>query len=332
VAVAEGINNSCIAAGIDIGSNTFRLLVARVENDRLTTLDKELATVRLGHNVTTSMVLAPEAIARALPVLQLFNDILNRWQPRHIRVCGTAALRMADNSDEFLRLAQKTLGVPIEIISGSEEAILGLAGATAFMEKKGPDPMLLVDVGGGSTEVAFAVEGSRTDPGSDNPAPRIVSLPLGVVSLTEDFLHQPVATAEESAQMTEHIRKQLAAGLQKIAPVMQRTRPLLIGNGGSATSMAALDLDLIKYNERKVQGHILSRSRLAELWQRLAILSAAERNLLPGLQDGRGEILLAGIRIYQVLLELLDLQQLKVSDAGLLEGILLSGLPNVDRH
>ncbi len=326
MAATDCINNSSIAAGIDIGSNTFRLLVARVADNRLTTLAKELATVRLGHNVTTSSILAPEAVARALPVLQQFNGILDRWQPQYVRACGTAALRTAGNSDEFLLLAQKTLGMEIEIITGSEEAVLSLAGATAFMEDVGPGPMLLVDVGGGSTEMAYIAERSNVDPGTENPAPEVISLPLGVVSLTEGFLHRPVTTAEETVQMTEHIRNHLTAALQKIAPGIHQAQPMMIGTGGTATSMAALDLDLDRYDEQKVQGHTLPRARLTELWQRLVALSATERNLLPGLQDGRGEILLAGIRIYQVLLELLELQQVTISDAGLLEGILLSGL------
>ena len=326
MAAADCINNSCIAAGIDIGSNTFRLLVARVAGGRLTPLVKELATVRLSHNLTTSRVLAPDAIARALPVLQQFNSILRQWQPRYIRACGTAALRTAGNSVEFLRLAQKTLGMPIEIITGSEEALLSLAGTTAFMEQQGPNPMLLVDVGGGSTELAYAAEGGGTDPGAEYPAPEVSSLTLGVVSLTEGFLHRQLTTPEETLHMTDHIRKHLVAALQKMTPCLRRSRPMIIGAGGTATSMAALDLDLESYDEKKVQGHTLIRSRLEGLWQRLVTFTAAERNLLPGLQDGRGEILLAGIRIYQVLLELLNVQQLTISDAGLLEGILLSRL------
>jgi exopolyphosphatase/guanosine-5'-triphosphate,3'-diphosphate pyrophosphatase len=331
VVAADCINNSCVAAGIDIGSNTFRLLIARVVDGRLTTVAKELATVRLGHNVTTHRMLAPEAIARALPVLQQFKIILDQWQPQYLRVCGTAALRMAGNSGEFLLLARKTLGVEIEIISGSEEALLNLVGTTVFMEEVGPGPILLVDVGGGSTELACIVEGAETGPNMEDRTPEVNSLPLGVVSLTEGFLHQPVTTAAETARLTEHIKEHLAAPLEKISSSMRQERPMIIGTGGTVTSMAALDLDLKKYDEQKVQGHMLTRSRLAELWQRLVSLSAAERNLLPGLEDGRGEVLLAGIRIYQVLLELQDKEQLTVSDAGLLEGILLSGLKGTDR-
>lgn len=326
MAAADCINNSSIAAGIDIGSNTFRLLIARVVGERLTTLVKELATVRLSRKVTTNRILAPDAVERALSVLQHFNAILDQWQPQYIRACGTAALRTADNSNDFLSLAQQTLGVEIEIITGSEEARLSLVGTMAFMEQQGPGPVLLVDVGGGSTELACAAEGGGADSGGEYPAPKVASLMLGVVSLTEKFLHRPITTPEEIINMTDHIRKHLSAALEKLTPCLHRSLPMIIGTGGSATSMAALALDLESYDEQKVQGHTLTRSRLAGLWQRLVTFTAAERNLLPGLQDGRGEILLAGIRIYQVLLELLNAQRLTISDAGLLEGILLSRL------
>ena len=308
------------------------MLIARVADGRLTTLTKELATVRLGHNVTTKRMLAPEAIARALPVLQQFKIILEQWQPQYIRACGTAALRTAGNSDEFLLLARKTLGAEIEIISGREEALLNLAGTTVYMEKMEPGSILLVDVGGGSTELAYIAAVAGTGPNAEDKRPVVTSLPLGCVSLTEGFLHQPVTTAAETALLTEQIKEHLAAALEKISSSMRQARPMIIGTGGTATSMAALDLDLESYDEQKVQGYMLTGSRLAGLWQRLVTFTGAERNLLPGLQDGRGEILLAGIRIYQVLLELLNVHQLTISDAGLLEGILLSCLKSWDHR
>jgi exopolyphosphatase/guanosine-5'-triphosphate,3'-diphosphate pyrophosphatase len=325
VAATDWLNNSCIAAGIDIGSNTFRLLVARMVAGRLTVLVKELAAVRLCHHLAKNGVLDQEAISRALAVLEQFHTILDRRQPQFVRACGTAALRAAANRDAFLGPAQETLGIPIEIITGAEEARLSLAGTLAFMESPALDPVLLVDVGGGSTELAFAETSAGSVSGAKLKDPVVASLRLGVVGLTEGFLQQPRTTPEETAAMTGHIREHLTAALREI-PSCPKMSPslLVIGTGGTATCMAALDLDLDRYEPQKIQAHRLTRSGLDRIWQRLAGLSAADRNLLPGLQDGRGEILLAGVRIYQVLLEILDLKQMTVSDAGLLEGILLS--------
>jgi len=329
VATADLLNNPFIAAGIDIGSNTFRLLVARVTDGRLTTLVKELATVRLCRQLAERGVLDPEAVSRSLDVLQRFNTILGRQQPRFIRACGTAALRAAANRNAFLRPAQETLGIPIEIISGAEEARLSLAGTMAFMKISDPGSILLVDVGGGSTELAFTETNGGTLPDANQRNPVVVSIRLGVVGLTEGFLRHTRITPEETAAMTDHIRQHLAAAMREMPLCLEASPSLLvIGTGGTATSMAALDLDLDRYAEEKIQAYRLTRSRLDSIWQRLAGLSAADRNLLPGLQDGRGEILLAGIRIYQVLLAFLDLKQMTVSDAGLLEGILLSRIPD----
>jgi len=325
VATADWLNNSYVAAGIDIGSNTFRLLVARVAEGRLTTLVKELATVRLCRQLAERGMLDGAAVSRALTVLQQFKTILDQQQPQFARACGTAALRAAANRNAFLGPAQERLGITIEIITGAEEARLSLAGTMAFMEKSDPGPILLVDIGGGSTELAFTETSGGTVSDANQGDPVVVSLGLGVVGLTERFLRHTRTTPAEIAAMTDHIRKHLAVALRKILSCSKASPSLLvIGTGGTATSMAALDLDLDRYAQEKIQAHRLTKSGLDRIWQRLAGLSAADRNLLPGLQDGRGEILLAGVRIYQVLFELLDLKQMTVSDAGLLEGILLS--------
>jgi exopolyphosphatase/guanosine-5'-triphosphate,3'-diphosphate pyrophosphatase len=329
VAAADWLNNSCIAAGIDIGSNTFRLLVAGMAGGRLTTLVKELATVRLCHHLAKNGVLDQEAVSRGMAVLQQFKTILGQRQPQFVRACGTAALRTAANRDAFLKPAQKTLGVPIEIITGAEEARLSLAGSMAFMERPVLGPVLLVDVGGGSTELAFAESGIDPVSSAKLQQPVVVSLGLGVVGLTEGFLRQPCTTPEETAAMTAQIREHMNTARREISFCLRPSTSLLvIGTGGTATCMAALDLDLDRYEPQKIQAHRLTRSGLDRIWQRLVGLSAADRNLLPGLQDGRGEILLAGVRIYQVLLEMLGLQQMTISDAGLLEGILLSRIPD----
>jgi len=296
---------------------------------RLFPLVKELATVRLCHHLADRGVLAPEAVGRALAVLQQFTTILDRQQPQFIRACGTAALRTANNRDLFLRPARETLGVPIEIITGAVEARLSLAGTMAFIEKPDPGPLLLVDVGGGSTELACIETSSTTEPTTELKNPIAISIRLGVVGLTEVFLQHPRITASETTALTNHIRQQLSAGLRAIASCSNASQSLqVIGTGGTATSMAALDLDLDRYEEGKVHAHRLTKTRLDRTWQRLVTLSAADRNLLPGLQEGRGEILLAGVKIYQVLLELLELNQMTVSDTGLLEGILLSCIPD----
>jgi len=304
-----------IAAGIDLGSNTFRLLIANCKAGSMAELAKKMATVRLGQGLTDSGLLQENAMQKGLDVLRTFRETLNRYQPQYLRVCGTAALRQAGNSGLFLQEAEDILQQTIDIIDGDEEARLSLAGASAGFSNPLSGPLLLVDVGGSSTELVF----SETSRGET----RVVSVLLGAVGLTERFI---AAKDDYLDRLDSLLAEALADALEKLQ--LGKQQPLLvIGCGGTATSMAALDLGLSAYNATLVHGYVLQRTSMEKLWNRLIVLPAAERNGLPCLGDGRGEILPAGIRIYLVLLKLLRQDKFQVSDTGLLEGILLSSLP-----
>ena len=145
-----------IAASIDLGSNTFRLLVASFSAGNLRVLDKKLVTVRLGHGLKKNQVLHDQAMKKGLEVMRIFRETLDQYQPQNIRICGTEALRQAKNSHHFLQKAEDILQNNIDIISGEEEAHLSLSGALAGYREPLSGPFLLVDVGGGSTELLFA--------------------------------------------------------------------------------------------------------------------------------------------------------------------------------
>ena len=307
-----------IAAGIDLGSNTFRLLVAEFTGESMRMLAKKMATVRLGRGLQESCMLHEESMQKGFAVLLSFRDILDQHKPRNLRVCGTEALRQARNSHLFLHKAEEILGAKIEIVNGAEEACLSLAGVTAGFHNPLLPPLLLIDVGGGSTELLYTADtlGRRIE---------AVSTGLGVVSLTEKFLVSlPPALDQLDGIITETIRY----ALEKLRIRTEHTAVNIIGCGGTATSMAVLDLNLGAYNESLVQGHVLQNTTIEKLWNRLITLSPDNRNALPCLGEGRGEILPAGIRIYHLLLKLLQQDRMMVSDSGLLEGILLSSLPH----
>ena len=302
------------AASIDLGSNTFRLLVAIHSNDSLRVLEKKLVTVRLGRNLQENH-LQERAMEKGLEVLRIFRDSLDHYQPQSIRICGTEALRQARNSQLFLQKAEKILQYKIDVINGEEEAHLSLSGALSGYKEPLSGTFLLVDVGGGSTELLFA----DTSTGQR----RVESLGLGVVGLTEKFLSQP---QPEIASMDDFLVETISNGIEKLQLPEKHSGINMIGCGGTATSMAALDLNLTSYNESLVHGHILHCNGMEELWSKLIVLPADKRNELPCLGKGRGEILPAGLRIYQVLLRLLQQDRVRVSDTGLLEGILLSSI------
>lgn len=300
-----------IAAAIDIGTNSFRLLVAEIIRGKLRPLVKELATVRLGKGLTNSGFLGPDSMEYGLEVLSTFADHIASYNPVFCRACGTAALRRAANRDDFLQKAASFLGTGVEIISGEEEALLTCLGVVSRIDSHAAGPMLIVDVGGGSTELAW------TDELSEHP--RVNSLFLGAVGLTEDFLHERLSADIELSRLRQHIRKKLSDGL----PAADYGNLSVIGSGGTATTLAALHLDLKEYDDKLVHGHLLNTCQLSDLYSRLSMLTPEQRNILPGLEHGRGDIILAGTMIYQELLELVSSRYMQVSDAGLLEGILL---------
>lgn len=306
-----------IAAGIDLGSNTFRLLVASCTADNMKVLAKQMATVRLGRGLEYNGSLAEESMQRGVEVLQTFRQVLDHYLPERIRVCGTEALRKASNSSLFLQNAEGILQQSIDIINGEEEARLCLAGALAGFTEALTSPLLLVDIGGSSTELIFAEK-----PGGYI---RVESMGVGVVGLTEKFM---AAGKPDIEGMDRLLAEIFTAAFNKLK-LRENLQPyLIIGCGGTATSMAALDLSLTAYDASMVHGHILQNTAIEKLWHTLAYLPADKRNTLPCLGEGRGEILPAGVRMYHMLLKLLQQDQLRASDTGLLEGILLSGLHN----
>lgn len=306
-----------IAASIDLGSNTFRLLVASFSAGNLRVLDKKLVTVRLGHGLKKNQVLHDQAMKKGLEVMRIFRETLDQYQPQNIRICGTEALRQAKNSHHFLQKAEDILQNNIDIISGEEEAHLSLSGALAGYREPLSGPFLLVDVGGGSTELIFAEQATGQT--------RVESIDQGVISLTENYFATP---QPDIAALDGLLTDAIGNALEKLKITEMHPAVNIIGCGGTATSMGALDLNLTSYNDSLVHGHILQQMNIEKLWSKLIVLPADKRNALPCLGEGRGEILPAGIRIYQVLMKLMEHDRIKVSDTGLLEGILLSSIPD----
>ena len=306
-----------VAAGIDLGSNTFRLLVAECTGKNFRIIAKKMVTVRLSRGLQESGMIQKESMLYAFDVLHSFRKILQQYSPDNIRVCGTEALRQARNNHDFLHKAAKVIGTKIEILNGAEEARLSLTGVQAGFHEPVAMPLLLVDVGGGSTELLFMHDATYRHI-------TVESAGLGVVGLTENFfISQPPRIEPLDGLITETFG-QVLANLN----VKQGHAPVtIIGCGGTATSMAALDLNLSIYDESVVQGHVLQDTTVEKLWNKLFMLPPECRNKLPCLGEGRGEILPAGIRIYLLLLKLLQQDRLIVSDTGLLEGIMLSSMP-----
>ncbi|MEN8142174.1 MAG: hypothetical protein ABFQ82_01085 [Thermodesulfobacteriota bacterium] len=306
----ESTANKSITAAIDLGSNSFRLLIAGIDGGDISVQVNRLETVRLGKGLATSGKIPPEIMNRGLDVLASFKIDLAHHNIERTRCCGTQALRQAGNAHAFLDKAESLLGTKIEIIGGHEEAALNCKGVLAGLDKDTLPPFLVIDVGGGSTEIAYLQTASSS--------PQTISIPLGAVSWSE---------ISETSRARNFIDSQVLAlqdFLDSIGITPGKTR--IIGSGGTATALATLALGLDRYDSEKVQGHFLELKHLDEIAGNLSPMSLAERNLLPGLEQGRGDIIMAGLEIYQEILATIEVEGMIISDFGLLEGILLSSL------
>ena len=297
-------------AAIDVGTNTVRLLVVEGESpEGLQILYEEQIITRLGEGLTRGQSFHPEAMSRTLAAVHRFAEAARAQGVEEIHVVGTSALREARDRDTFAQALHQATRLDLRVISGEEEARLALLGTRWGVEI--PSRFLLMDIGGGSTELIVA-EGETIH--------AVLSLPLGVVHLTESFLSQdPVAWHEYDAMVRE-IRSRLLPALPSL--VAHLPAPL-VGTAGTVTTLAALDLALPTYDRQRVQGHRLRRGAIERLLWRLGTLPVAQRAALPCLEPGRADVIIAGIAICLEILEVAGTDELIVSDYGLREGIVL---------
>ncbi len=295
-------------AAIDLGSNSFRLLIAKRKGLSFDVLHKELITVRLFQGMADLCTISPSSLSRAYAALSHFHGLIAAFPLCVVRVCGTEALRKASDCSSFVIWASELFGVDVEVLSGCDESTLSAEGVCQFLPLSA-SRKIICDVGGGSSEVTCVGAGDLVS----------MSYAVGAVGVTEKFhLNGPVSD-EVITKVLVYIRNIFADTL----PEATTHSFALIGTGGTATTLAALDLNLVEYDDAAVHGHRLSRSTVDSLIVRF-ISSGASIHSLPSLDQGRGDILLAGTLIYKVLLELYCQDGLVVSDTGLLEGILLS--------
>jgi len=306
-------------AGIDLGSNTIRLLVADTDPVRaLRPVHGEQVMARLSEGLARSGMLEVTATARAHAVVRTFRERAQALGAERIVVVATAAVRQAANRDTLISLLAAEPGLELRVVSGEAEARLTLLGVMWGLPVPiGPGHLAVcvMDIGGGSTELVVA---------RGVTALAAVSLPLGCVALREGFLRtDPVAEAEYTA-CAAHVAERLAA--EAWAVIRPLGPPVLVGTAGTITTLAALDLGLIAYDPARVQGHRLTATRIRALRDRLGPLPLAERARTPGLQPGRADLIVPGITIALGVLDGLGLAELTVSDTGLREGILLDAI------
>ena len=303
-------------AAIDIGTNSVRLLVADVDGSgrdaKLLPVERLMRITRLGQGVDRARALHPDAIDRTVAVLREYRDVLDRHDVTQLRATATSAARDASNRDQFFAAAHGALGVTPELISGEEEAQLSFLGATADLDA--PAPYLVVDIGGGSTELVL---------GTDAPT-GLVSLEVGCVRVTEQFLESDPPAPEELSNAVATVRD-LVADVPRLVPGAADAGTL-VGLAGTVTTVAAIELGLPKYDPERIHRFRITRAAAEDVFRTLATESAADRAHNPGLEAGRVDVIVGGAIVLVSVMRVLGYDEMLVSEADILDGLVRSQL------
>ena len=298
-------------AAIDCGTNSTRLLVADPHGRELLRL---MRITRLGQGVDTANALAPEAITRTVDVLREYRRAMDGLDVDRIRMVATSAVRDAENGAAFSEAAALAVGVNPEILTGEEEGTLAFRGANADLGRFDGDT-LVVDIGGGSTEITLGRGDSLSS----------VSLQLGCVRLTERYLRGDPPDAEEVSATRAAIADALSWGEGQMPQLLDLAAARrMVGLAGTVSTLASLKLGIAAYNVAKLHHAILSLGEIAELCEELASLSARERAGLVGMVPGREDVILGGALVLEAVAARYRCPEVIASEKDILDGIVLS--------
>ena len=303
-------------AAVDIGSNSVRLKIARLQAGRLRALHEDREVTRLGEGVFGSGFLTPESMAETVKVLRRFHRATQQIVADTVRVVATSALRDARNSQAFLEWVRSATGWRVEIVSGVEEARLIHLGLISS-PRVDRTPTLMMDLGGGSCELTVTQGGHIRD---------AVSLPLGAVRLTNEFLGHDPARKGELKRLRGFVAREVNRITARIAGAKVKN---VIATSGTAAALAEVASHLRRGAGRKRL--VVSRAEMSRIAKRLARLPVAERRKIEGIGPRRAEIIVAGAAVYHELLDRLHLKGFRYSPLGLRDGILAQMAADYDR-
>lgn len=298
-------------AFIDIGTNTLLCLIAELQNDGSFHVLEDFAEItRLGQGVQRTGRISPDGEERSLEVLRHYLERCHYLDVQEIRAVGTSALRDAQNSDEVRARFKQELGFDVRVISGDQEATYSFLAVQQGLRLDRQE-LLVIDVGGGSTEFIR---------GSESGISQAVSINIGSVRLTEQFLHSDPVRKEECEKMVAAVERELAAlphQWLKDSSILH-----LVGIAGTFTTLSAVEKKLARYSHSEVHG---SRLTLSEVRRQVALFQAKtipERKAIPGLEPKRADVILAGVYLIERIMTLFDSESVIVSDQGVRYGLL----------
>ncbi len=278
---------------------------------------REMRITRLGEGVGETRTLRPEAMERTFAALREFRSIMDTAGVRRARLVATSAVRDAENGEAFLGPASEIVGPRAELLSGEEEGRLSYAGATADLPAAAEGPVIVVDIGGGSTEIVTAVHDEV----------RSVSLDIGCVRLTERFLRGDPPTARQVSDAVKAIGQELDRAAREIPlPAEADGSTRLVGLAGTVSTLASLELGLTHYDRDRIHHAVLTREAVGRWREVLGAERIADRARRPGLPAGRRDVILGGALVLHEVMGRFGLLECIVSEADILDGLVASML------
>ena len=298
------------AAAIDIGTNSVRLLLANIDGQSITG-EKSFMMTRIGEGVHDTKRLGERGMADTLEALKTFKEKAEVFGAQSIHVMATSAVRDAKNRDEFIKRAS-SIGIDIEVLPGEVEAEIGYLGVQAGRKQK--ESLLVIDIGGGSTELIV---------GDAIGVCSVESYNVGAVRMTDKHLPSTLVSDQDKIDLDKDVEQILRSGIQQIKrfPIKR-----IIGIGGTATTFASIRHGLAKYDRKKVHGTILKTDYIDFLNTRFKQSKVDDRKAIVGLDPKRADIIYAGGEILSHILHAIGAETIEISDYDNLEGYLYKKL------
>ena len=304
-------------AAIDLGTNNCRLLIVEPQGNSFKVIDSFSRIVRLGEGLESSNKLSADAMQRTIDALRVCATKIRRHRVRWMRCVATEACRRAENGQAFINQIEKSTRLRFEIIDGKDEAELAAIGCGALFDRQLPHAIVF-DIGGGSTEITcLSFKKGRYE------IQDMISLPLGVVRLSEKYdgknMSQKIYT-----QIRDEAEKTIHAFAEKQSFYADNLNDIqLIGTSGTVTTLAAIHKGLKKYNRNIVDGAVMKRGEVVAVIQSLMNMSHEERQNNDCIGKERADLVLSGCAVLEAIISAWPLENLKIADRGIREGILL---------
>lgn len=295
---------------IDIGTNSMRLLIADYKNNKIENRKKYINITRIGQGVDDKGYITEEALERNLNALKEFADKCIEEKCEKVYCMGTSALRDSKNGQDFVNRAKELTNIDVKIICGEEESNIGFMGV---LEGAGGDKsnyILVLDIGGGSTEFIVGNEDGIKFCKSEN---------VGALRMTEKFITTDPISDEEFSKMSGFIEKTISSTLDKIKGMHVSK---LVGIGGAITSLSAMNQQLEVYSMEKVHNSVVTKKDLEKILQNLKKMTLSDKKTIKGLQPKRADIITAGVKILHIVMEKLEIEKIMISEYDNLEGLI----------